>query len=83
MSSLPPPAVQEERQRGKDKDGDGEGAGGAPEEMPVDRILEAELAVEQKSDQGVEGPGGTGGSGSSVSDGVNPFSLMGVGEVGA
>lgn len=35
--------------------------------MPVDRILEAELAVEQKSDQGVEGPGGTGGSGSSVS----------------
>lgn len=49
----------------------------------MDRILEAELAVEQKSDQGVEGPGGTGGSGSSVSDGVNPFSLMGVGEVGA
>lgn len=33
----------------------------------MDRILEAELAVEQKSDQGVEGPGGTGGSGSSVS----------------
>lgn len=44
--------------------------------MPVDRILEAELAVEQKSDQGVEGPGGTGGSGSSVSDGVNPLSLL-------
>ncbi|EHB06464.1 Retinoic acid receptor RXR-beta [Heterocephalus glaber] len=58
-------AVQEERQRGKDKDGDGEGPGGAPEEMPVDRILEAELAVEQKSDQGVESPGGTGGSGGS------------------
>lgn len=68
--------MQEERQRGKDKDGDGEGAGGAPEEMPVDRILEAELAVEQKSDQGVEGPGGTGGSGSSVSDGVNLFSFV-------
>ncbi|XP_008058493.1 retinoic acid receptor RXR-beta isoform X1 [Carlito syrichta] len=63
-------AVQEERQRGKDKDGDGEGAGGAPEEMPVDRILEAELAVEQKSDQGVEGPGGTGGSSSSPNDPV-------------
>uniref|UniRef100_A0A2K5PGQ5 Retinoid X receptor beta n=1 Tax=Cebus imitator TaxID=2715852 RepID=A0A2K5PGQ5_CEBIM len=63
-------AVQEERQRGKDKDGDGEGTGGAPEEMPVDRILEAELAVEQKSDQGVEGPGGTGGSGSSPNDPV-------------
>ena len=75
-----PAAVQEERQRGKDKDGDGEGAGGAPEEMPVDRILEAELAVEQKSDQGVEGPGGTAGSGSSVSAGVNLlFFLMGVG----
>lgn len=42
----------------------------------MDRILEAELAVEQKSDQGVEGPGGTGGSGSSVSDGVNPLSLL-------
>lgn len=38
----------------------------------MDRILEAELAVEQKTDQGVEGPGGTGGSGSSVSDGVTP-----------
>lgn len=51
--------------------------------MPVDRILEAELAVEQKSDQGVEGPGGTGGSGSSVSDGVNPVSfLMGGGGMG-
>lgn len=42
----------------------------------MDRILEAELAVEQKSDQGVEGPGGTGGSGSSVSDGVNPLSFL-------
>ena len=42
--------------------------------MPVDRILEAELAVEQKSDQGVEGPGGTGGGGSSVSDGIDSFS---------
>ncbi|KAM5287125.1 retinoic acid receptor RXR-beta isoform 5-T5 [Hipposideros larvatus] len=36
----------------------------------VDKILEAELAVEQKSDQGVEGPGGTGGSGSSPNDPV-------------
>lgn len=49
----------------------------------MDRILEAELAVEQKSDQGVEGPGGTGGSSSSVSDGVNPlFFLMGGGSLG-
>ena len=40
----------------------------------MDRILEAELAVEQKSDQGVEGPGATGGGGSSVSDGIDSFS---------
>ncbi|KAM6472303.1 retinoic acid receptor RXR-beta isoform 1-T1 [Liasis olivaceus] len=55
-------AVQEERQRGKDKDGEGDLAGGgANEEMPVEKILEAELAVEQKSDQSVDGAG-TGGS---------------------
>lgn len=45
----------------------------------MDRILEAELAVEQKSDQGVEGPGGTGGSGSSVSDGLILSLEVGVG----
>ncbi|XP_015684729.1 retinoic acid receptor RXR-beta-like isoform X1 [Protobothrops mucrosquamatus] len=51
-------AVQEERQRGKEKDGDCELAGsGANEDMPVEKILEAELAVEQKSDQGVDGAG--------------------------
>ncbi|XP_034963622.1 retinoic acid receptor RXR-beta isoform X1 [Zootoca vivipara] len=56
-------AVQEERQRGKDKDGEGDLAGGgANEDMPVEKILEAELAVEQKSDQGVDGAGATGGS---------------------
>uniref|UniRef100_A0A8C5SDR1 Retinoid X receptor beta n=1 Tax=Laticauda laticaudata TaxID=8630 RepID=A0A8C5SDR1_LATLA len=50
-------AVQEERQRGKEKDGEGELAGtGANEDMPVEKILEAELAVEQKSDQGIDGP---------------------------
>nr|XP_005291910.1 retinoic acid receptor RXR-beta-A [Chrysemys picta bellii] len=54
-------AVQEERQRGKEKDGDGDFVGGANEEMPVEKILEAELAVEQKSDQSVDGSG-TGGS---------------------
>ncbi|XP_071657098.1 retinoic acid receptor RXR-beta isoform X2 [Patagioenas fasciata] len=55
-------AVQEERQRGKDKDGDGDLVANANEEMPVEKILEAELAVEQKSDQTVEGGGGGGGS---------------------
>ncbi|KAM8793783.1 retinoic acid receptor RXR-beta [Eudromia elegans] len=48
-------AVQEERQRGKDKDGDGDGGASANEEMPVEKILEAELAVEQKSEQSVDG----------------------------
>ncbi|XP_065510874.1 retinoic acid receptor RXR-beta [Caloenas nicobarica] len=55
-------AVQEERQRGKDKDGDGDLVANANEEMPVEKILEAELAVEQKSDQTVEGGGGGGSS---------------------
>ncbi|XP_064329958.1 retinoic acid receptor RXR-beta isoform X1 [Phalacrocorax carbo] len=54
-------AVQEERQRGKEKEGDGELGANANEEMPVEKILEAELAVEQKSDQSVDGAG-TGGS---------------------
>ncbi|XP_041314004.1 retinoic acid receptor RXR-beta-like, partial [Pyrgilauda ruficollis] len=50
-------AVQEERQRGRDKDADGD-LGAAPnEEMPVEKLLEAELAVEPKSDDGA-GPGG-------------------------
>ncbi|XP_078479960.1 retinoic acid receptor RXR-alpha-B-like isoform X2 [Lampetra planeri] len=50
-------AVQEERQRGKDKEdsGDGEGGaggggGGANEDMPVEKILDAELAVEPKTE---------------------------------
>ncbi|NXI44115.1 RXRAA protein, partial [Galbula dea] len=41
-------AVQEERQRGKEKEGDGDLGANANEEMPVEKILEAELAVEQK-----------------------------------
>ncbi|XP_068855609.1 retinoic acid receptor RXR-beta, partial [Aphelocoma coerulescens] len=51
--------VQEERQRGKDKEAEAElGLPGAGEEMPVEKLLEAELAVEPKSDDGA-GPGGT------------------------
>lgn len=54
--------MQEERQRGKEKEGDGDyTGGGVNEDMPVEKILEAELAVEQKSDQSVDGSG-TGGS---------------------
>ncbi|XP_054039756.1 retinoic acid receptor RXR-beta isoform X3 [Rissa tridactyla] len=52
-------AVQEERQRGKEKEGDGDLGVNANEEMPVEKILEAELAVEQKSDQNVDGSGGS------------------------
>eukprot|EP00079_Xenopus_tropicalis_P037967 XP_017951738.1 PREDICTED: retinoic acid receptor RXR-beta isoform X2 [Xenopus tropicalis] len=51
------PAVQEERQRGKERDGEAEFSGAINEEMPVEKILEAELAVEQKSDQSLEGGG--------------------------
>ncbi|XP_005534644.1 PREDICTED: retinoic acid receptor RXR-beta-like, partial [Pseudopodoces humilis] len=50
-------AVQEERQRGKDKEGDPEFGMAPNEEMPVEKLLEAELAVEPKSDDGA-GPGG-------------------------
>ncbi|XP_056395009.1 retinoic acid receptor RXR-beta isoform X2 [Hyla sarda] len=50
-------AVQEERQRGRERDGEAEYSGGINEEMPVEKILEAELAVEQKSDQSLEGGG--------------------------
>ncbi|KAM9325252.1 retinoic acid receptor RXR-beta [Gastrophryne carolinensis] len=50
-------AVQEERQRGRERDGDSELCGSINEDMPVEKILEAELAVEQKSDQSLEGGG--------------------------
>uniref|UniRef100_A0A803T0U0 Retinoic acid receptor RXR n=1 Tax=Anolis carolinensis TaxID=28377 RepID=A0A803T0U0_ANOCA len=55
-------AVQEERQRGKDKDGDGDlVCGGANEDMPVEKILEAELAVSRSRTKASTGGGsGTG-----------------------
>ncbi|KAM6993448.1 retinoic acid receptor RXR-beta [Passerculus sandwichensis] len=59
-------AVQEERQRGKDKEGDGDFGVAPNEEMPVEKLLEAELAVEPKSDDGA-GPGGA-----SSDDGAGP-----------
>lgn len=54
-------AVQEERQRGKERgDGDMDFSGSlVNEEMPVEKILEAELAVEPKTETYTEGsPGG-------------------------
>ncbi|XP_053775050.1 retinoic acid receptor RXR-alpha isoform X2 [Desmodus rotundus] len=48
-------AVQEERQRGKDRnESEVESTSGASEDMPVEKILEAELAVEPKTETYVE-----------------------------
>lgn len=73
--------MQEERQRGKEKEGDGDLGANANEEMPVEKILEAELAVEQKSDQNVDGAG-TGGSSVSYFGGGGTRSPWGVGGSG-
>uniref|UniRef100_A0A672QBK7 Retinoic acid receptor RXR n=3 Tax=Sinocyclocheilus TaxID=75365 RepID=A0A672QBK7_SINGR len=43
-------AVQEERQRGKEKGDDVESTSSFNEDMPVDKILDAELAVEPKTE---------------------------------
>uniref|UniRef100_A0A9R1SEF2 Retinoic acid receptor RXR n=2 Tax=Cyprinus carpio TaxID=7962 RepID=A0A9R1SEF2_CYPCA len=43
-------AVQEERQRNKEREGEVESTSAANEEMPVEKILEAEMAVEQKTE---------------------------------
>lgn len=48
-------AVQEERQRGKDRgESEAECSSSANEDMPVEKILEAELAVEPKTETYVE-----------------------------
>ena len=45
------PAVQEERQRNKEKgEGEAESSVNANADMPVEKILEAEIAVEPKTD---------------------------------
>ncbi|KAI1886081.1 hypothetical protein AGOR_G00210350 [Albula goreensis] len=51
-------AVQEERQRNKERDGDMESTTAANEEMPVEKILEAEMAVEQKTELHSDGSSG-------------------------
>lgn len=45
-----PVAVQEERQKNKERDGDYECSSAVNEEMPVEKILEAEIAVEHRTD---------------------------------
>lgn len=59
-------AVQEERQRNKEKEGEVESTSAVNEEMPVEKILEAEMAVEQKTELHADGSSG----GSSPNDPV-------------
>lgn len=63
-------AVQEERQRNKERDGEVESTSAANEEMPVEKILEAEMAVEQKTELHADGSSG----GSSVSQNMRIYS---------
>lgn len=56
-------AVQEERQRNKERESEVESTSAVNEEMPVEKILEAEMAVEQKTELHADGTSG----GSSVS----------------
>ncbi|XP_036410993.1 retinoic acid receptor RXR-beta-A isoform X2 [Megalops cyprinoides] len=51
-------AVQEERQRNKERDGEVESTSAVNEEMPVEKILEAEMAVEQKTELHADGSSG-------------------------
>uniref|UniRef100_A0A672Z757 Retinoic acid receptor RXR n=1 Tax=Sphaeramia orbicularis TaxID=375764 RepID=A0A672Z757_9TELE len=59
-------SVQEERQRNKDREGEVESTSAVNEEMPVEKILEAEMAVEQKTELHTDGSSG----GSSPNDPV-------------
>ncbi|CAG5888965.1 unnamed protein product [Menidia menidia] len=59
-------AVQEERQRNKEREGEVESTSAVNEEMPVEKILEAEMAVEQKTELHADGSSG----GSSPNDPV-------------
>uniref|UniRef100_A0A8B9RIJ1 Retinoic acid receptor RXR n=1 Tax=Astyanax mexicanus TaxID=7994 RepID=A0A8B9RIJ1_ASTMX len=51
--------VQEERQRNKERDGEVESTSVVNEEMPVEKILEAEMSVEQKTEMHTDGSSGT------------------------
>ncbi|XP_024152998.1 retinoic acid receptor RXR-beta-A isoform X6 [Oryzias melastigma] len=59
-------SVQEERQRNKEREGEVESTSAVNEEMPVEKILEAEMAVEQKTELHSDGSSG----GSSPNDPV-------------
>ncbi|KAJ8377881.1 hypothetical protein AAFF_G00250320 [Aldrovandia affinis] len=51
-------SVQEERQRNRERDGEVESSSAVNEEMPVEKILEAEMAVEQKTELHADGSSG-------------------------
>ncbi|XP_038821843.1 retinoic acid receptor RXR-beta-A isoform X3 [Salvelinus namaycush] len=51
-------AVQEERQRNKERESEVESTSAVNEEMPVEKILEAEMAVEQKTELHADGSSG-------------------------
>ncbi|KAM8883098.1 retinoic acid receptor RXR-beta-A isoform 3-T4 [Synchiropus picturatus] len=59
-------SVQEERQRNKEREGEVESTSAVNEEMPVEKILDAEMAVEQKTELHADGSSG----GSSPNDPV-------------
>nr|XP_046254745.1 retinoic acid receptor RXR-beta-B isoform X1 [Scatophagus argus]XP_046254746.1 retinoic acid receptor RXR-beta-B isoform X1 [Scatophagus argus] len=64
--TLKPQTVQEERQRNKEREGELEFSVSVNEEMPVEKILEAETAVEQKTELHPDG----GSAGNSPHDAV-------------
>lgn len=64
------PAVQEERQRNREREGELEFGIGVNDEMPVEKILEAETAVEQKTELHSDG-GSAGNSVSGLITGIN------------
>uniref|UniRef100_A0A8C9X9F7 Retinoic acid receptor RXR n=1 Tax=Sander lucioperca TaxID=283035 RepID=A0A8C9X9F7_SANLU len=66
QSVFKPVTVQEERQRNKEREGEVESSSAVNEEMPVEKILEAEMAVEQKTELHADGSSG----GSSPNDPV-------------
>ncbi|XP_010783423.1 retinoic acid receptor RXR-beta-A [Notothenia coriiceps] len=59
-------SVQEERQRNREREGEVESTSVVNEEMPVEKILEAEVAIEQKTELHADGSSG----GSSPNDPV-------------
>lgn len=65
-------AVQEERQRNREREGELEFSVGVNEEMPVEKILEAETAVEQKTELHSDG-GSAGNSVSGYITAINGF----------